>query len=119
MSKRQRGDVAAAEADADAVRVIVAAETARAYADAASAGGASSPWRSASSSCSGAPCVQHLRLFAQAKAYTMASSALRPPSCMACHDMDMPFQEKPDSGFDGFEQYNSISKSNYFEENKD
>ncbi len=32
-----RGDVAAAEADADAVRVTVAAETARAYADAASA----------------------------------------------------------------------------------
>ena len=32
-----RGDVGAAEADADAVRVIVAAETARAYADAASA----------------------------------------------------------------------------------
>lgn len=31
-----RGDVAAAEADADAVRVIVAAETARAYADAVS-----------------------------------------------------------------------------------
>lgn len=31
-----RGDVAAAEADADAVRVTVAAETARAYADAAS-----------------------------------------------------------------------------------
>ncbi|MBN8812108.1 MULTISPECIES: efflux transporter outer membrane subunit [unclassified Sphingomonas] len=31
-----RGDVGAAEADADAVRVIVAAETARAYADAAS-----------------------------------------------------------------------------------
>ncbi|MDV3457144.1 TolC family protein [Sphingomonas sp. HF-S4] len=32
-----RGDLAAAQADADAVRVIVAAETARAYADAASA----------------------------------------------------------------------------------
>ncbi len=32
-----QGDVGAAEADADAVRVIVAAETARAYADAASA----------------------------------------------------------------------------------
>ncbi|MEP9357991.1 TolC family protein [Sphingomonas sp. KR3-1] len=32
-----RGDVGAAEADADAVRVIVAAETARAYADASSA----------------------------------------------------------------------------------
>lgn len=32
-----RGDVAAAEADADAVRVIVVAETARAYADAVSA----------------------------------------------------------------------------------
>lgn len=34
-----RGDVAAAEADAEAVRVTVAAETARAYADAASAAG--------------------------------------------------------------------------------
>ncbi len=39
-----RGDLAAAAADADAVRVIVAAETARAYADAASARRAARRW---------------------------------------------------------------------------